>query len=49
LCRDYGDTNLALEALRRAYVDMRGATRIGIWHPIFAELRKDPAAVRPVN
>jgi hypothetical protein len=37
----YGDKDLALRALRRGYVEKRGLTVIDIWHPIFAELRKD--------
>ena len=37
----YGDTDLALEALRHGYVDLRGPTMLEIWHPIFAGLRKE--------
>ncbi len=38
----FGDTDLAFEALRRGFVELRGLTVIQIWHPIFAELRRDP-------
>jgi TolB-like protein len=37
-----GDMDFALKALRRGYVEKRGLTVVEIWHPIFAELRKDP-------
>jgi len=38
----FGDKGLALEALRRGYVEHRGLTLVEIWHPIFAEVRADP-------
>jgi TolB-like protein len=37
-----GDMDFALKALRRGYVEKRGLTVVEIWHPIFAELRKNP-------
>ena len=38
----YGDKDLAFEALRRGFVEMRGLTLVEIWFPVFAELRRDP-------
>ena len=38
----YGDVDLAFKALRHGYVDKHGLTIVEIWHPIFADLRKDP-------
>jgi TolB-like protein len=38
----FGDPDLAIEALRRGFVEMHGPTIIDIWHPVFAELRRDP-------
>ena len=38
----YGDDALALGALKRAFVDMRGQTLPDIWNPVFARLRRDP-------
>jgi len=36
-----GDTDLAFEAMHRAYVEKRGLMMIEIWHPIHAPLRSD--------
>ena len=38
----FGDEDLAIEALRRGYGEMHGVTVIEIWHPAFAELRRNP-------
>ena len=38
----FGDQDLAIQALRRGFVEMHGVTVIEIWHPAFAELRRDP-------
>ena len=38
----YGDRDLALRALRRAFVEMRSIVLIEVWQPLFAELRRDP-------
>jgi TolB-like protein len=38
----YGDDDLALQALRRGYVDLAGLTVAEIWSPVFARLRRDP-------
>jgi hypothetical protein len=38
----FGDQDLALKAMRRECVEMHGITVHEIWHPVFAELRKDP-------
>ncbi|MEI9888515.1 MAG: hypothetical protein WDN08_18845 [Rhizomicrobium sp.] len=38
----YGDNDLALKALRRAFVDLHGLILIEIWFPMFRELRRDP-------
>lgn len=37
-----GDTDLALEAMRGAFVEARGLMMIELWHPIHAPLRSDP-------
>ena len=37
-----GDTDLAFDALRAAFVDRRGLMMIELWHPIHAHLRPDP-------
>jgi hypothetical protein len=39
----FGDDELALAALRKAFVDMRGVQASGIWHPLFASARKSEA------
>jgi hypothetical protein len=39
----YGDTELALAALRRAFVDLRGLTVGNIWFPIQRATRRLPA------
>jgi adenylate cyclase len=38
-----GDDELALAALRKAFVEMRGVQVAGIWHPLFARARKTKA------
>ncbi|HXZ66958.1 MAG TPA: hypothetical protein VEH07_00045, partial [Alphaproteobacteria bacterium] len=37
----YGDTDLVLKALRRGFVDKQGTVIQVLWHPIYAEARKD--------
>jgi TolB-like protein len=36
----FGDDELALRALRLAYLEMRGVTVVVIWHPLFARVRQ---------
>ena len=42
LAAHFGDHDLALEAMRRAVFDLGSVTRLWIWEPTFAKLRKDP-------
>jgi TolB-like protein len=39
----FGDDELALRALRRSYVDMKGVFVAAIWYPVLREVRKMPA------
>ena len=43
LAARYGDTELALAALHRAFVDLRGITLGNIWFPIQKATRRLPA------
>jgi hypothetical protein len=38
----FGDAALALEAMRRALVDMRGVTTYSLWYPDMAVARRLP-------
>ena len=38
----YGDDALALTALHRAFVELRGLSLVEIWSPVFKRLRRDP-------
>jgi len=45
----FGDTELAIAALRRAYIDLRGITVANIWFPVQVETRRLPSFKALVN